>query len=177
MLSRSRGHRFSRDSETSQGQALPEFALVVPLLALLLFGTIQLGITFGAYNGLINSVREAARYGSVCSAGPTSCGPATATYLTVTKIPGSVFGYKGTPTATVEYQSYQDAADLWNVRIRVSGCVNSIVFVPLVGNALGLADPATFPLKSVETFRVEGQPTGSQSSVPTAWTTYGRGSC
>jgi Flp pilus assembly protein TadG len=171
----------------SQGQSLVEFALVLPILVILLFGTIQLGITFGAYNGLINSVREAARYGSVCTTGPTTCGPATAIYLTDTKIPSSVFGYKGPPTgptAKIEYQSYQvgDATTgLWSVRIRVSACVNSIIFVPLVGSALGLADPTTLPLKSVETFRVEGQPTAGTSPPstwpPTTWTTYSAGSC
>ena len=70
------------------GQAVPEFALVFPLLALLLFGTIQMGIIFGSNNGLINSVREAARFGSVCIGPPASCGPATQTYLTTQKIPG-----------------------------------------------------------------------------------------
>jgi Flp pilus assembly protein TadG len=173
-----------RQSRRSQGQSLVEFALVLPILAILLFGTIQLGITFGAYNGLINSVREGARYGSVCTTGPTACGPDTATYLTGTKIPSSVFGYKGTPTATVEYQSYQvpnGPTGLWSVRIRVSACANSIIFVPIVGSALGLADPSTLPLKSVETFRVEGQPVAGSSPPSgwpsTTWTTLSGGSC
>jgi len=174
----------SRTGHRSRGQSLVEFALVLPILVILLFGTIQLGITFGAYNGLINSVREAARYGSVCTTGTTACATATATYLTGTKIPSSVFGYKGTPTATIEYQSYRvpnDSTGLWSVRIRVSACSNSIIFVPLVGSALGLADPTTLPLKSVETFRVEGQPAAGSSPPSgwpsTSWATLSGGSC
>jgi len=44
-----------------RGQALTEFALVAPILFLLLFGVIQLGLLFGSQNGLVNGVREAAR--------------------------------------------------------------------------------------------------------------------
>ncbi len=148
-------------SSGRSGQSLAEFALVLPILAILLFGTIQLGITFGAYNGLINSVREAARYGSVCIGGPAPCGPATATYLAMEKIPGSVFGYRGSSAgARVEYQAYSDGTS-YSVRIRVTGCASGIMFIPLVGQALGLSDPSSFPLESVETFRVEGQPTSA----------------
>lgn len=43
------------------GQALPEFALVAPIFFLLIFAVIQLGLIFGAQNGLVNGVREAAR--------------------------------------------------------------------------------------------------------------------
>lgn len=43
------------------GQALTEFALIAPILFLLLFGVIQLGLLFGAQNGLVNGVRDAAR--------------------------------------------------------------------------------------------------------------------
>lgn len=160
-----RGRRFSTNDS---GQALPEFALVLPVLALLLFGTIQMGLIFGANNGLINSVREAARFGSVCIGAPTSCGPATQTYL-VQKIPNSVIAYKDAPVVTIEYQAYQDSSSppKWNMRIRVSACVKAIVFVPLVGGVLGLTDPSVFPLKSVETFRVEGQPaTANTTGLP-----------
>ena len=150
----------------SRGQTLAEFAIVLPVLSLLLFGTIQFGMIFGGNNGLINSVREAARFGSVCIGPPATCGPSTQAYLTGQKIPGSVMAYKGVPTAKVEYQTYLDSSTtpMWNTRIRVSGCVSSIIFIPLIGNVLGLSDPSGFPLKSVETFRVEGQP----SAVPPA---------
>lgn len=175
----------------SRGQALAEFALVLPILAILLFGTIQAGITFGSYNGLINSVREAARFGSVCIGDPvTVCGPSTRTYLTGTKIPGSVFGYKGTPTAMIEYQAYNTSTDVanpqWNLRIRVSGCANGTIFIPLIGYAFGLSDPTSFPLRAVETFRVEGNPAKNPplgiakdtDTPPADWTpAFGNGAC
>jgi Flp pilus assembly protein TadG len=54
-------HRRSRED----GQALVEFALVLPLLALVLFGVIQFGIAFNNYVTLTDAVRTGARTASV----------------------------------------------------------------------------------------------------------------
>ncbi len=48
-----------------QGQTLTEFAMVLPLLALLLFGVIQFGIVFHQYVTLTDSVRAGGRQGAV----------------------------------------------------------------------------------------------------------------
>jgi Flp pilus assembly protein TadG len=55
--------RFSTKRE--QGQTLTEFALVLPILALLLFGVIQFGIVFHQYVTLTDAVRAGARQGAV----------------------------------------------------------------------------------------------------------------
>ncbi len=47
------------------GQTMTEFALVLPLLALLLFGVIQFGIVFNNYITLTDAVRAGARKGAV----------------------------------------------------------------------------------------------------------------
>jgi Flp pilus assembly protein TadG len=60
-------HRF-RDSE--DGQALVEFALVLPLLALILFAIIQFGIAFNNYLALTDAVRAGAREAAVSRAAP-----------------------------------------------------------------------------------------------------------
>lgn len=44
---------------------MAEFALVLPLLAMLLFGVIQFGITFNNYITLTDAVRAGARKGAV----------------------------------------------------------------------------------------------------------------
>lgn len=44
-----------------KGQALAEFALVAPILFLLLFGVLQLGLLFGGQNALVDGTRNAAR--------------------------------------------------------------------------------------------------------------------
>lgn len=53
------------------GQALVEFALVLPLLALLLFGVIQFGIALNNYVTLTDAVRAGAREASVSRFSPT----------------------------------------------------------------------------------------------------------
>lgn len=59
-------HRRKRISFRAQnGQAMAEFALVLPLLALLLFGVIQFGIAFNNYITLTDAVRAGARKGAV----------------------------------------------------------------------------------------------------------------
>ena len=47
------------------GQALTEFALVLPLLALLLFGVIQFGIVFNHYVTITDAARAGARKAAV----------------------------------------------------------------------------------------------------------------
>ena len=47
------------------GQSLAEFALIAPLLVLVLFGIVELGILLNVYIGLTNSAREAARAGAI----------------------------------------------------------------------------------------------------------------
>jgi Flp pilus assembly protein TadG len=55
--------RFSfRDQK---GQSMTEFALVLPVLALLLFGVIQFGLVFNNYIQLTDAVRAGARKGAV----------------------------------------------------------------------------------------------------------------
>ncbi len=56
----------------ARGQALVEFALVVPIFLILMFGIIDFGRYVYTANALSNSAREAARIGSVGNR-PTEC--------------------------------------------------------------------------------------------------------
>ena len=49
------------------GQGLVEFALILPLLLLLVLGTVDLGMGFKTYIALTNAAREGARYISIHS--------------------------------------------------------------------------------------------------------------
>jgi Flp pilus assembly protein TadG len=64
-----------RSSDAKTGQALVEFAIVLPIALLILAGILQFGLIFSSAIGLNNAVREAARYGSVL----TTVDAATAT--------------------------------------------------------------------------------------------------
>jgi Flp pilus assembly protein TadG len=63
MLTKISPHRFTRRRQ--EGQTLTEFAMVLPLLALLLFGIIQFGIVFHQYVTLTDAVRAGGRQGAV----------------------------------------------------------------------------------------------------------------
>lgn len=58
-------HRKRFSFRAQNGQTMTEFALVLPLLALLLFGVIQFGIAFNNYITLTDAVRAGARKGAV----------------------------------------------------------------------------------------------------------------
>jgi Flp pilus assembly protein TadG len=57
--------RPKRRIKNADGQTMVEFALVLPLLALLLFGVIQFGIVFNHYLDLTDAVRAGARKAAV----------------------------------------------------------------------------------------------------------------
>lgn len=62
----------ARTARHDRGAAAVEFALVVPLLLLILFGLITTGMTFSDHLSATNAVREAARYGASADASSTS---------------------------------------------------------------------------------------------------------
>jgi Flp pilus assembly protein TadG len=53
------------DIRSTRGQAITEFAIVLPVFALLLFGVIQFGIVFNRYLALTDAVRAGARTAAV----------------------------------------------------------------------------------------------------------------
>ena len=66
-----RSRKFSRNEE---GAAVVEFALVMPILALIIFGIIDFGRAFYTVNNIISAVREGARYGAILSAPMSTTG-------------------------------------------------------------------------------------------------------
>jgi Flp pilus assembly protein TadG len=54
-----------RDMKNERGQTTTEFAIVLPILCLLLFGIIQFGILFNNYVTLTDAVRAGARKAAV----------------------------------------------------------------------------------------------------------------
>lgn len=58
--------RRNRDhSARESGQSLVEFALILPVLVLILMGVFDFGRAFFAYNAISNGAREGARYGVI----------------------------------------------------------------------------------------------------------------
>jgi Flp pilus assembly protein TadG len=74
--------RRSRRGRTERAQSLVEFALVLPVLLIMVFGIIDFGMGIRSYISLTNATREGARFaavGNVAGAYPTDCDGATST--------------------------------------------------------------------------------------------------
>ena len=74
--------KLRRIQKASKGQSLVEFAMVLPLLVILIFGIIDFGMGLRSYISLTNATREGARFaavGNVAGAYPANCDGATNT--------------------------------------------------------------------------------------------------
>lgn len=60
-----------------RGQTMTEFAIVLPILVVLLFGIVQFGIVFNTYVTLTDAVRAGARAGAVARNDSNPVGTAT----------------------------------------------------------------------------------------------------
>ena len=67
-----------KDTKNEQGQTMVEFAVVLPIMLMLLFAIIQFGIAFNNYLALTDSVRAGARKAAVSRHEPDPVGVATA---------------------------------------------------------------------------------------------------
>jgi len=154
----------ARDSETGQG--LVEFALVVPILLVIMLGIIQLGWIFTSQIGLTNGIREAARYAAthrtVTPAEAATNAAATVNQLNLI-MPRNVnfFGAANVSTASATYCEYTDPKGDPSVRVRVTVGYRHPLFIPLITAILdgidGVADNALLAT-AVEEMRVENTP-------------------
>ncbi len=89
-------------TERERGAVAVEFAIVFPLLALMLFGIVQFGIAFSKYEVYVGAAREGARYAAVRCVpdSTTGCTPA----LIQSKVNAASAGYTigpGTPAESI----------------------------------------------------------------------------
>jgi Flp pilus assembly pilin Flp len=95
---RSRGHR-QRDEA---GAALVEFALILPVFALMLFGMVQFGLAYTGWDQLRNSVQNGARMAAEDDLGspPSGCTPPPALNPNMQDLVCEIQGVIGTPSGT-----------------------------------------------------------------------------
>jgi Flp pilus assembly protein TadG len=77
-----------------KGQALVEFALVLPVFVVLVFVTIQLALLFVAYYSETRMARETARWLAIHA---SSADDVVATHVQTTMLPGLITGTPGAP--------------------------------------------------------------------------------
>ena len=104
----------------SRGQSMVEFALVLPLLMLVFFGCLQLGLAFFSYEQVVSAANAGARAAAVNRGGdPTAAAEAaakaiaptlglddsqiTVAYTSTASPAGASWSYPGTATVTISY--------------------------------------------------------------------------
>ena len=161
------------------GQALTEFALVAPILFLLLFSVIQLGLLFAGQNGLVNGVRDAARRAVTWRINDASvndpsiyCVVCAAVHdeLVSELAGGWLPGFEETrlhPTISYDWKANPGAAgadptaEQWFLYVEIDAAYDHPLYVPIVGFFFDMLDgnPANpdsaFTLSASEQMRVE----------------------
>lgn len=98
-------HRYH---QKERGQSLVEFALVLPILLLLMMGILDLGRFLFLYSQTMNGAREGARYGSVSG---LNTSPTVPQYIDCAGIRAAAIrtnGLASQPTITIEYDHGTD---------------------------------------------------------------------
>ncbi len=142
--------RLASDDRGERGQAMVEFAIVTPLLFLLLFGIIQFGFTLGGQVGMTNAAREAARYATTYQVADYSARATTVRNdLVNTILPRSIIGYRGAnlngPQTTVAYCAYPNGDNTpttpsYSIRVRVTVQYRHPIVLPFIGDLVDLVD-------------------------------------
>lgn len=174
------------DARRTRGQALVEFAIVLPAVMLIFGAILQFGMIFTSQIGLTNSVREAARYGSVLSV--TDSGGASAartqvlTYLVGQNAQCGTTGLLavnvhpfvcaatdadpglGPSSFEAKYCAYPNTTNgnTYSVRLSVTVSYNHPLYLPIISNIIDTLDgggtPGSFRLTANEQMRVENRP-------------------
>ena len=147
---------------------MAEFALILPIALLILFGIMQFGFLFASQIGMVNALRETTRYASTSPVSTDAAAGVTKVNLcdylfgpdgAMDKMPGYEAGFAG--PAMVAYDSYQDPHDgtaTYSVRLTVYAEYRHMLLVPLVNVILDGLDGASdgrFRLSATEAMRVE----------------------
>lgn len=140
MIRRRRGER---------GSVMVEFALVAPLLVLILLGIMVLGVVVNTKIVISGAAREAGRTYAIVK----DTGPARAKAADAIRSGGLKFAGEG----QVLFDASQDVQfDLQGDYVNVTVTYRQPTFVPLIAEVMGgNGSSGTLPLRSQATFRVE----------------------
>lgn len=184
----SRFRRLARRPSESRGQALVEFALVIPVFLLIAFSVVQFGMLLGGQDGLTNGVREATRYAATvpvstlgdtgsCSSGPTQQIYSKLKSVLQQKIPGYVATLaacgSGTNDTTITYCRQANpvgpSGTTYSIWVQVRAVYRHPLYVPLVsaivdgldGSSDGHLRATASERMRVETFNLSSAGSGS----------------
>jgi Flp pilus assembly protein TadG len=145
---------------------MAEFALILPIALLILFGIMQFGFLFASQIGMVNALRETVRYGSTSPVNDATTAGTTkgfvCTHLSTVALdamPGYEPAFLG--PSSVSYVSYPDphaGTATYSVRLTVYAEYRHLLLVPLVNVILDGLDGSgdgRFRLSATESMRVE----------------------
>ena len=152
-----------------KGQAMAEFAIVAPIFFLLVFGVLQLGLLFGAQNGLVDGVRDTARkaatyrvdeetfadaaiFSSICSTLGTELQTELRAKMPAFNPLGPPLRYH--PSITYEWQQNPTTSQYFLVA-NVTVVYDHPLFIPLVGKIISPSGNGSITLQASEQMRVE----------------------
>jgi Flp pilus assembly protein TadG len=153
--------------QAAPGQALVEFALVIPIFLLLLFAIIQMGLLFGAQNSLTSAVRETARYAAPYRVIDQAGAQDTCDNYVLGKLQDALHSNPLTSdTATreipfVEYTWELEPGGTYFVQISVKADYKFPLYVPLIAQFLDGMDGINdnnLRLTAKEEMRIENPP-------------------
>ncbi len=139
-----------------RGASAVEFALVLPLLLIVLFGIIDFGFFFGQFNEVRHAAREGARIASVGNADFDQDGDDDFDSTDIELYVCSVLNLSG-QTATVTLTQSGDT-------IGSQATIEVVLATESLSGALGAVVPST--ATSMATFRLEVVPTWSVPASP-----------
>jgi Flp pilus assembly protein TadG len=131
---------------------LVEFALVLPIFALMLLAMMWFGITFAGWDQLRNQVQVAARQVAMSCSSPTGCDDATVIASEISP----PLGTTQAPTVNVYYKTVSGLDEVF-----VCAQTNIGFSLPLIGNI-------TIPVRSTSAFFITpaGTPSTYNTNVP-----------
>jgi len=137
-----RAKRIRNPLENKKGQSLVEFAIVVPLLLILVFGIAEFGRAWMAKNILTGAAREAVRVAAVPAPGGGWNGSAATTRA------NAILSSAGLTSATATVVDAPGEYGAVTVTVNYNFPVVLVGFIPGLNNA-------TIPLSSTTTMRRE----------------------
>jgi Flp pilus assembly protein TadG len=134
------------------GAELIEFAIVVPLLILLLAGIFDFGMMFRTYEAVTNAAREGARVGVLPGYADADVQARVDAYMAASGLPGPY-------TVSVANTSVATGAGTFTARSVTVNYNYTFAVLPVIGAAFG-GSVAAIPLRAVSVMRTETQAAG-----------------
>lgn len=161
-------HRLLNRQRTARGQGLVEFALIVPLLMLVLLLGLDLGRVFFGWVGLTNATRIGASFAAAHSTAWGSPGSATERASYEEQILADADALNCTLPGTLPVPSFPTGTDLGDTAEVTLTCTFTLitpVLSALLGNTITISADSVFPVRAGVAATI---PVSTPAPTPTA---------